>query len=116
MARRVRATNYTHKINFYKPSYTYNEVTGITEATWEYVFSRWCSDKIIFREQLEEVVSGGNTLRDRHEFTTRFTDTITTTMRCEYKGNLYDITIVGDKRGDRLETAFLAEAVLDGGF
>lgn len=116
MARRVRATNYTHKIKFYKPSYAYNEVTGVTEATWEYVFSRWCSDKIIFREQLEGVVSGGNTLRDRHEFTTRFTDAITTVMRCEYNGILYDITIVGDKRGDRLETAFLAESILDGGF
>ena len=54
-------------------------------------------------------------MRDRKEFITRYNENIDTTLRCKYKGKMYEISIVGDTRGDRRETRFLAEAILDGG-
>lgn len=116
MARRIRADKYRHKIKFYESQNVYNPTTGIYNKEWVYAFSLWCNEKVIFREQLEAVVVGGsNTLRDRREFTTRFTDKVDTTQRCEFKGHMYDITIVGDKRGDLKEIAFLGESIKDGG-
>lgn len=74
-----------------------------------------CRVKTIYREQLEMVVSGAQTLRDRLEFECRYTEIVTSAHRVEYKGNEYQISIEGDTDGRRRRTRFLGERLVDGG-
>ncbi|MBF0780510.1 MULTISPECIES: phage head closure protein [unclassified Granulicatella] len=115
MAKRVKPSNYTHRIQFFKQVVTYNDETGMNESQFVPCFKRWANVKIIFREQLESVISGGNTLRNRLELTLRYTDMIDSTMRFSYGDNQYNISIIGDKSGLREEIGLLGEAVIDGG-
>lgn len=111
--KRVRANDFRHHIQFYiqediPTPYGYSQ-------EWVPVFKLWCREKTIFREQLEGVLSGGNTLRDRKEMETRYTPKLTTEYRFTYQGNMYEISIVGDTVGDCKTIRFLGEAVIDGG-
>lgn len=115
MAKRVKPSDYAHHVQFLKQQVVYNEETGMNESQFVPCFKRWANVKVIFREQLESVISGGNTLRDRLELTLRYTDKIDSTMRFAYKGKEYNISIIGDKSGLREEIGLLGEAVIDGG-
>lgn len=115
MAKRVKVSDYAHRIQFLKQVVSYNERTGMNESHFVPCFKRWARVHVIFREQLESVISGGNTLRNRLELTLRYTDKINSTMRFIYKGEEYNISIIGDKSGLREEIGILGEAVLDGG-
>lgn len=85
------------------------------ETEWKLAFKCWCRVRTIYRVQLEGIVSGGNTLRDRKEFETRYTNKITTLNRVKYKGDMYEISISGDTEGNRKTIRFLGEALKDGG-
>lgn len=74
-----------------------------------------CRVKTIYREQLEMVVSGAQTLRDRLEFECRYTEMVTSAHRVEYKGKQYQVSIEGDTDGRRKRTRFLGERLTDGG-
>lgn len=74
-----------------------------------------CRVKTIYREQLEMVVSGAQTLRDRLEFECRYTNMVTSAHRVEYNGELYQVSIEGDTDGRRKRTRFLGERITDGG-
>ena len=115
--KKTRSSEFRNQVTFYRQSTQYNEVTGVNESVYTLAFKRWAKVKVIFREQLESVVSGGNTLRDRLEFTVRYCTDIDSTMRCEYKGLMYNISIVGEKPNTpvREEISFLGETVRDGG-
>lgn len=115
MARQVRTNDMRNKVTFLTQSETFDYNSGSYTLDWTPSFTAWCRETTIYREQLESTLAGGNTLRDRKEFITRYNRNIDTTLRCEYQGKLYDISIAGDTRGDRKETRFLAEAIVDGG-
>lgn len=115
MAKRTRTNDMRNKIQFFKQNELFDYNSGSYTLLWEPIFTAWCKETTIYREQLESTLAGGNTLRDRKEFTTRYNPSIDTTLRCEYMGRRYDISIVGDTRGDKRETRFLAEAITDGG-
>ena len=111
--RRVRANDFRHHIQFYKQV---DVPTGRGyRQEWVPAFNLWCREKTIFREQLEGVLSGGNTLRDRKEMETRFTKKLSTLNRFLYQGKMYEVSIVGDTVGDCRAIRFLGEAVIDGG-
>ena len=107
--KKVRANDFRHHIQFYEQKDIPNGRGYDTE--WIPVFKLWCRKKVIFREQLESVISGGNTLRDRKELETK----LTTSHRFKYKYKLYEISIVGDSEGYCKTIRFLGEAVVDGG-
>lgn len=88
---------------------------GTTQPKWRYVFSIWCREVTIFREQLETLVSGASTLRDRKEFECRYTTKLTTRHRVKYRDELYKVSIVGDTSGHSDRIRFLAESLKDGG-
>lgn len=111
--RKVRANDFRHHIQFYEQKDIPNGRGYDTQ--WIPVFKLWCREKVIFREQLESVISGGNTLRDRKEMETRYTTKLSTEHRFKYKDNLYEISIVGDSVGDCKAIRFLGEAIVDGG-
>ena len=115
MAKRTRTSDMRNKVDFYTQSEVFDYQSGGYVLSWEYAFTSWCRETTIYREQLEAAVGGGNVLRDRKEFITRYNENINTTLCCMYRGIRYQISIVGDTRGDKRETRFLAEAVLDGG-
>lgn len=87
----------------------------MNESEFVPVFKRWARVKIIFREQLEAVISGANTLRDRLELTLRYCEDIDSTMAFEYRGKMYNVSIVGDKTGLVHEIGLLGESIQDGG-
>lgn len=115
MAKRVRVSEYTEFIQFYEQQVRFDEESYMNISEFMPIFKKWARVKVIFREQLESLLSGGNTLRDRVELTLRYTDKIKSTMKFEYKGNMYTISIIGDKSGLKEEMSLLGEAVLDGG-
>lgn len=113
--RKARASDMRHKVKVYEQVNVVDPRNGTTKTMWRYVFSLWCREVTIFREQLETVVSGAETLRDRKEFECRYTATLTTRHRIVYRGDLYRVSIVGDTEGRSDRIRFLAEAVKDGG-
>ena len=115
MAKKTRASGYTEYIQFYEQVVAFDPEEVRTISEWKPIFKRWAKVHIIFREQLESLISGAQTLRDRVELTLRYTDKISSTMRFEYRGNFYNISIVGDKTGKQEEIGILGEAVVDGG-
>ena len=115
MAKRTRTSDLRNKVEFYKQSEIFDYNSGSYILSWGLEFTSWCRETTIYREQLEASIGGANVLRDRKEFITRYNEKIDTTLRCKYKGKMYEISIVGDTRGDRRETRFLAEATIDGG-
>ena len=115
MAKRTRTSDMRNKVEFYKQSEIFDYNSGSYILSWGLEFTSWCRETTIYREQLEASIGGANVLRDRKEFITRYNESIDTTLRCKYKGKMYEISIVGDTRGDRRETRFLAEVVLNGG-
>jgi len=111
--KRVKANDFRHHIQFYEQVNVPNG-RGYS-IQWEPTFKLWCRERTVFREQLEAVISGGNTYRDRKEMETRFTKKITSGQRFMYEGFLYEVSIVGDTVGDKKYTRFLGETLKDGG-
>ncbi len=112
--KRVKTSDFRHRIQFYEQVNVPTQ-RGYT-IEWQPTFKLWCREKTIFREALEGVQSGGNTLRDRRELETRYTTKLSTKNRFEYRGTMYEITIVGDTNGDCKTIRFLGEALKDGGY
>ena len=76
----------------------------------------WAKVETRFREQLQ-VVLGGQTLnRDRIKVTTRYREDLDSSMAIGWKNKFYQMSIVGDNKGDGKEVEFLAEEVVDGGY
>ncbi|MBS4762114.1 phage head closure protein [Carnobacteriaceae bacterium zg-ZUI252] len=115
MAKKVRVSEYTDLIEFYEQKVIFDEESCMNVNEYVPAFKKWARVKVIFREQLESLLSGGNTLRDRIELTIRYTRDVNTTMKFKYRDNLYAISIIGDKNGLKQEISLLGEAVLDGG-
>lgn len=115
MPRRARPADMRHKVKFYKQVNVKNFDTGETEQRWKFEFSMYCRERITFREQLEAVYSGANTLRNRLEMECRYTRKITSAHRALFRGDLYEISIAGDTNGKSDTTRFIMEAVQDGG-
>ena len=115
MAKRPRTSDMRYKTEFFSQREPYGCRSGSYILSWGLEFTSWCRETTIYREQLEASIGGANVLRDRKEFITRYNEKIDTTLRCKYKGKMYEVSIVGDTRGDRRETRFLAEVVLNGG-
>ena len=111
--KKVRANDFRHRIQFYEQKNVPSR-NGFKQE-WVPAFKLWCREKTVFREQLEGVVSGGNTSRDRKEMETRYTTKLTTMNRFEYRGSMYEVSIVGDTTGDVESIRFLGEALKDGG-
>lgn len=93
----------------------FNDELGTWEHTYVPFLTIRCRVRTIYREQLETVVSGANTLRDRKEFECRYTTKITSEHRILYQGKEYQVSIVGDTVGNNRRTRFLAERLDDGG-
>lgn len=111
--KKVKANDFRHYIQFYEQKNVMTK-TGYSQE-WIPCFKLWCREKTIFREQLESIVSGGNTLLDRKEMETRYTKKLTTEHRFLYNDKMYEISIVGDTVGDCKTIRFLGEAVRNGG-
>lgn len=104
-----------HLVKFYKHQSVWNPQSARYDLQWVHVFDRYCKITPIYREQLKTVIGGASVLRDRQEFTTRYDPQINRKLRCEHEGEMYEISIAGDTRGDLKEVRFLGEAVVDGG-
>lgn len=115
MVKKTRVSEYSNRIQFYRQTVVFDEESCMNVSKYIPIFKKWARVKVIFREQLESLISGSNTLRDRIELTLRYTEEINSTMKFEYKGNMYNISIIGDKRGLKDEINLLGEVVLDGG-
>ena len=115
MARRAKASDMRHKVGVYKQVNVRNRERGTIEQKWVKDFDLWVRESTIFREQLEAVFSGAETLRDRKEFEARYTDRLTSAHRVLYKGELYRVSIEGDTDGTMDRIRFLGEVVEDGG-
>lgn len=115
MARRAKASDMRHKAGVYKQVNVRNPDRGTIEQRWVKDFEIWVRESTIFREQLENVISGAETLRDRIEFETRYTNRIKSSHRLLHKGKLYRISIEGDTDGTMDRTRFLGERIEDGG-
>ncbi len=115
MPRRSRASDMRNKVDFYKQINVRNNNTGEIEQVWKFDFSLFCREKTIFREQLERVRSGSNLYRKRLEMECRYTNRITSAHRCVYRGDMYEISIVGDTSGTSDTTRFLIETMTEGG-
>ena len=113
MARKARSSDMRDKVNVYKQVNVV--VDGKVEQMWLYDFSIWCRERTIFREQLETIVSGAETLRNRLEMETRYPTKLNTTHRIVYKNEMFRVSIVGDTDGTHDRVRFLAEALEDGG-
>lgn len=113
--RNARSSDMRHKVKFYEQIHVRDKETKQIKTGWRYVFSAWCRRSTIFREQLESVISGANTYRDRYEMETRYTTKITSAHRMVMDGKMYSISITGDTSGFSERTRFLAERLEDGG-
>ena len=113
--RNARSSDMRHKVKFYEQVNVRDKKTGVIRAAWRYVFTAWCRRSTIFREQLESVISGAVTYRDRYEMETRYTERINSTLRMVMDGKMYSISITGDTSGTSDRTRFLAERLEDGG-
>lgn len=115
MAKNARSSDMRHKVKIYEQVNVIDRTTGVIKQKWRYVFTIWCREVTIFREQLEAIYSGAETLRDRREMETRYTTKLNTTHRAVYRGDMYRISIVGDTEGIHDRTRFLMESIKDGG-
>lgn len=115
MAKNAKSSDMRHKVRIYEQHNIVNHETGRMEQKWRYVFSIWCREVTVFREQLEAIYSGAETLRDRLEMETRYTTKLKTTHRAYYNGHMYRISIVGDTSGTSDRIRFLMESTQDGG-
>lgn len=113
--RKARASDMRHKVKVYEQVNVRNKTTGALEPRWLYVFSLWCREVTIFREQLEAIHSGAITLRDRLEMETRYTTKLNTTHRVVHLGKLYSVSIAGDTEGTSDRVRFYIERLEDGG-
>lgn len=104
-----------HLVKFYETKPVWNPQSASWSEEWVYSFSRYCEITPIYREGLKTYLEGAALLRDRQEFRTRYDERIDQTLRCEYRGRMYEVSIGGDTTGDLKETRFLGEAVVDGG-
>lgn len=113
MARRARASDMRDKIKVYKQVNIVEN--GTVVQRWIHDFDLWCRERTIFREQLETIVSGAETLRNRLEFETRYPTELNTRHRIVHKGEMFRVSIVGDTEGTHDRVRFLAESLEDGG-
>ena len=113
--KKAKASDMRHKVKVLEQVNEFDPKTGQAIFTWKEVFSLWCREITIFREQLETIVSGGQILSDRLEFECRYTTKLTSAHRVEYRGKMYQVSIVGDTSGLSDRIRFLAEALEDGG-
>lgn len=114
----AKTSDMRHKVKLYKQVNVRNRELGTVETRWIKDFEVWCREVTIYREQLETIVSGAETLRDRKEFECRLTKTskkISSRHRLTYQGKMYRVSIVGDTNGTHDRIRFLAEALEDGG-
>ena len=88
---------------------------GSIRTVYKDAFTLWCSMQTTFREQLEYAAAGGDVLKNRIVFETRYTDKLTSAHRVLYKGALYKISIVGDTDGTSDRIRFIGEALENGG-
>lgn len=115
MAKNARSSDMRHKVKIYEQINVIDKSTGVIKQKWRYVFSLWCREVTIFREQLEAIYSGAETLRDRREMETRYTTKLKSTHRAVYQGDMYRISITGDTEGTHDRIRFLMESIKDGG-
>lgn len=113
--RKAKASDMRHKVKIYEQVNVLDRDSGVIKQKWKYEFSVWCREVTIFREQLESVVSGAESLRDRLEMECRYTKKINSKQRAMYDGKLYRISIAGDTEGTSDRIRFLMEALDDGG-
>lgn len=114
----ARASDMRHKVKVYKQVNVRNRELGTIEQRWVKDFEIWCREVTIYREQLETIVSGAETLRDRKEFECRMTkqnQRLNTRHRIVHEGKMYRVSITGDTEGLHNRMRFLAEALEDGG-
>lgn len=115
MPRRTKASDMRHVVQFFEQKPVWNPQSARYDNQWVKVFERRCMITPIYRDQLLANLGGANILRDRREFTTRYDPRIGRKLRCKHDGEMYEISIAGDTRGDMREIRFLGEAILDGG-
>lgn len=115
MARRAKTSDMRNKVGVYRQINVRNKERGTIEQKWIKDFDIWVRELTIFREQLENVISGAETLRDRKEFETRYTTKLNSAHRILYQGKLYRVSIVGDTEGTMDRIRFLGEVIEDGG-
>lgn len=115
MPRTAKASDMRHKVKVYEQVNIRDEQTGKLKQVWKYSHSIWCKPSTIFREQLETVVSGAETLRNRLEFETRYPVNLNSNHRIVYNNEMFRVSIVGDTSGTHDIVRFLAESLEDGG-
>ena len=113
LARGIKASDMRDKVKVYEQVNV--SVDGRTVQEWKYKFSIWCRERTIFREQLETVVSGAETLRNRLEMETRYPTKLNTRHRVVFNNEMYRVSIVGDTDGTHDTVRFLAKSLEDGG-
>ncbi|MBK0347892.1 phage head closure protein [Aerococcaceae bacterium zg-ZJ1578] len=113
--KRAKASDMRHKVMILEQVNVLDRQTGAIAQKWRKSFYVWCREVTIFREQLEQVVSGAESLRDRLEMECRYTRKINSKQRALYDGKFYRISIVGDTSGASDRVRFLMEALEDGG-
>ena len=113
--RKAKASDMRHKVRIYEQVNVIDRDSGKINQKWIYAFTVMCREVTIFREQLESVVSGAESLRDRLEMECRYTKKINSAQRALYDKKLYRISIVGDTEGKSDRVRFLMEALTDGG-
>lgn len=111
-----KASDYDHHIQFYKPGEpVYNESWQLVPGEPVPYKRIWCRVESVFREQLEAHINGITINRNRVQLTMRFRRDIESVMTFELDGKMYSVGLVGDKKGDSLETQVLGEVSEDGG-
>ena len=114
----TKPARYKNKLTIYKQGTPGRDpVTGLpTEPEYVPHTTIWAKVENMFREQLQVVLEGQTLNRDRIKVTTRFREDLDSTMVVGWKGRHYQMSIVGDNKGDGKEVEFLAEEVVDGGY
>lgn len=113
--KRAKASDMRHKVSILEQVNVLDRQSGAITQKWRKSFTVWCREVTIFREQLESVVSGAESLRDRLEMECRYTRKINSKQRAYYDGKVYRISIAGDTSGTSDRIRFLMEALDDGG-
>lgn len=115
MAKR-KASAYNHLIQFYtQGELAYNESWQLVPGKPEPYKKIWCMVETVFREQLEAHINGITINRNRVQLTMRYREDLDSTMYFEYRGKVYNVGLIGDKKGNSLETQVLGEVAEDGG-
>lgn len=117
MARKNKASDYNHLVQFYKPGeFVLNEETSQIELGAPVPYKKiWCRKETIFREQLQSYVNGLPLIRNRVQLTLRYRTDIDQTMFFEHDGKTFNVGPQGDNEGDGVEIRILGELVEDGG-